>query len=278
MPTGALIAGGLGLAGSIGGSLIGSNAATNASNAQMGLGQQALAQQTTLGQQGLATLLKMFQTAQTGIQPVLDAGGNVLQQGQGVVNSILPTLKSLLTPGPNMTSTLSQIPGFQFAQDWGQKAVQNLGTTTGLGGNVLKAGADYATGVAQQGFGGLVQQLQALLNSGSGLISTGAGTLASGANALAGAATGAGSSAFSGLNSLGSTIGNTLTGIGNSTASGILGSANALTSGLTGGANSITNSLLLSKLFNGAATGVTPEGGIYGAVGPTSVGGAPLVG
>lgn len=230
MPVGGLIAGGLGLAGSIGSSLIGANAAKDASNAQTSMGQQALALQQQL-----------FGKAQGAIQPVID-----LSMG-GALNA-LSTLQKLLTPGANQTQTLSQIPGFQFTQDWGQKAVQNIGTTTGLGGNVLKAGADYATGAAQQGFGNIVGYLQ-------NLFSTSLGGASSGANALAGAAGGAAS-----------TMGSTLTGIGNSQASGILGSANALSTGVQGGTNAISNSLLLSKLFGGGgAGGATSAGGIYGA-------------
>jgi hypothetical protein len=134
-----------------------------------------------------------------------------------------------------MTETLSQIPGFQFAQDWGQKAVQNLGTTTGLGGNVLKAGADYATGVAQQGYGNIVNSLLSAITGVGGL---GANLETGAASALAGAAAGTGKS-----------VGETITGLGQAQAGGSLGQANALAGGLTGSANSITTAMLLSKIL-----------------------------
>ena len=124
MPIGA----GITAAGAIGSALISSNAASSAANAQVQAQQQVL-----------ATLQKILQP--------------IIQTGQGITQSALGPLTALLTPGPNMTQALSQLPGFQFAQDWGQKAVQNLGTTMGLGGNTLAAGAQYATGLAQQGFG-----------------------------------------------------------------------------------------------------------------------------
>lgn len=248
MPVGALIGGGLGLAGSVGSSLIGANASKNAANAQVQLGQQALGQQ-----------LGLFDQAKGVLNPII-------AQGSNIVNGVSSTLSNLLTPGPNQTSTLSQIPGFQFAQDWGQKAVQNIGTTTGLGGNVLTAGANFATGLAQNGFNGIVGALQNFLGTGANLETGPAG-------ALAGAAT-----------QTGGQVGNTLTGIGNATASGILGSANAISGGITGGANSATNALLLSKLFGGGSTPLQGSlGGIYGGTsnptfGPVSVGGAPLGG
>lgn len=145
---------------------------------------------------------------------------------------ILPLLKSLITPGANMTATLSQIPGFQFAQDWGQKAVKNLGTTMGLGGNVLSAGADYATGKAQQGYGQIVNALQAYGNMGA---------------MAAGGATNAGVNA-----------GGTLGQIGQANAAGTLGMGNALAGGITGAGNAYLNYSLLSKLKGGGGAG-----GIY---------------
>lgn len=222
MPIGGLIAGGLGLAGSVGGALIGSKASKDASNAQVQLGQQSLTNQNALFQRGLDT-----------IQPYVDMG-----------KSAGSTLLKLLTPGSDMTDILSQIPGFKFAQDWGQKAVQNIGSTMGFGGNTLKAGADYATGVAQQGFGNIAQLLLGLTGSGAG----------------------AAGSVFGNATATGANMGNTFSGIGNATAAGTLGSANALAGGLTNGANSVTNALFLSKLLPAGAGGsgaAGAGGGIY---------------
>jgi hypothetical protein len=206
MPFGAAI----GAVGSIGSALIGSNAASNAANAQVAAQQQVLS------------------AIQGTINPIISTGS-------GMVSSVLPTLQKLLTPGADMTSTLSQLPGFQFAQDWGKKAVENLGTTQGLGGNTLAAGAQYATGLAQQGYGNLVNQLQGFLNSGLQTETNAASTLASGQQSA-------------------------LSSIGNAQASGILGSANALSGGLSG----LSNSALLYGL--GSKLGIGGGGGssIYG--------------
>src|ERR1035437_6727864 len=127
---------GAGVAGLVG-SVIPSSAASKASSAAIA------------AQQG------MFDTSVGLNQPFINAG----QTATG-------TLTNLLTPGPNQTETLSQLPGYKFAQDWGQKAVQNIGSTQGFGGNTLTAGAGFATGLAQQQFGSLAGLLQNQVNSG----------------------------------------------------------------------------------------------------------------
>lgn len=224
MPIGAAIGGALGAAGGIGSALIGSSASKSASAAQVAAQQQALAQQEG-----------MWQTALGQISPVIGLGTNA-------ASGALSTLQKLLTPGASMTDTLSQIPGFKFAQDWGQKAVQNIGSTTGLGGNTLAAGSQYATGLAQQGYGNIVSQLNQLFSSGGQIASSAAG-------ALGGTAS-----------SFGQQIGQTFGNIGNAQASGILGSANALSGGIGAATGGISNALLLSKLFPGGA-------GIYSGAG-----------
>lgn len=211
------VAAGIGAAGAIGSAGIGAFASSKASSQQVAAQQAALAQQNALFQRGVDL-----------VQPFVNAG-----------NGAATTLSGLLTPGPNQTQILSQLPGFQFAQDWGQKAVQNIGSTTGLGGNVLKAGADYATGVAQQGFGSLAGLLQNLVATGSN----------------------AASSVLSGSVQQGGVIGNTFGNIGNSQAAGTLGTANALSGGLTGAANSTTNALFLSKLLNNNVNTANPNNG-----------------
>ncbi len=212
MPVGAAI-GAVGALGSAGIGYMGSRQAsqdaqrqaTNALNAQQGFFDQGMA--------GVSPFIKSAQ-------------------------SLLPTLQGLLTPGPNQTDILSKLPGFQFAQDWGQKAVQNIGTTTGLGGNVLKAGADYATGVAQQGFGGLVNMLQNFTNTG--------------ANAA--------SSAFGQATQTGSNIANTFTGLGQAQGAGALGAANALSGGFSGATNAFALPAFLNALRNQGGQGA----GVYG--------------
>jgi len=206
------LAAGISAVGSIGSALIGSNAASSAADKQIAAQQQVLAMlQKTIG-------------------PILDTG-------KGITASALGPLTALLTPGPNQTATLSQLPGFQFTQDWGQKAVTNMGTTMGLGGNTLAAGANYATGLAQQGFGQLAGLLQGFLNSGLTTETNAASALAGGSQSA-------------------------LTGIGNAQAAGTLGSANALSGGLSG----LGNAGLLYGLSGKLGLGGSANNGIYGGI------------
>ena len=218
------VAAGISAAGALGAAGIGAYSSNKASQAQANAQRNALSQQQALFEQSL-NLEQPFITA-----------------GQGAAS----TLSGLLTPGPNQTQILSQLPGFQFAQDWGQKAVQNIGSTMGFGGNTLKAGADYATGLAQQGFGSYAGLLQNLANTG-----------AQGANAV-----------VSGSVGQGQNIGNSFTGLGNAQAAGTLGVGNALSGGLTGSTNAITNALILPQLLAQRQGYATPaDAGIYSGVG-----------
>jgi len=223
------VAAGISAAGSVAGAGLGILGSETASK------QQANALQTAVG-----SLQGMFNTAYGAINPVI-------QTGLGAAQSVLPTLQSLLTPGANMNATLSQIPGFQFAQNWGQKAVTNQGTTQGLGGNVLAAGSQYATGLAQQGYGNIVSMLQNLFSSGEG-------SAASAAQGLGGTAA-----------SFGNSLSTALTGIGGAQAAGTLGATNAAASGISGGTNALSSYMLLSKLFPNLGAGANAGGatGIY---------------
>lgn len=212
----------IGSVGAVAAAGINAYGANAASDKQVAFGQQALGQQNALFNEGLSLN-----------QPFINAG-------QGAAS----TLSSLLTPGPNQTNVLSQLPGFQFASDWGQKAVSNQATTTGLGGNALAAGAQFATGLAQQNFGQYAGELQNLTDTGA----RAAGT------------------ALGGAVQQGGVVGNTLTGIGNASAAGTLGTTNAIAGGIGGATNSGVNALLLSKLFPGGVGGsnaTTLGNGIY---------------
>jgi hypothetical protein len=177
--------------------------------------------QSQAAQQAAQIQQQMFNTSQANLQPFVQSGA-----------SVLPTLSKLLTPGADMSSVLSQIPGFQFAQQYGQKAITNQATSRGLSGNALTAGADYATGSANSAFGGIVSSLLGL--SGQG------------ANAAAGVAGAAGTA--------GGQIGSSLIGSGTAAAAGATGAANSI----AGAANGYANYNLLQSLIN--------KGGMYGGL------------
>jgi hypothetical protein len=216
MPTTALIAAGVGAAGSIGGALIGSNASKNASDQQAAAQRQALAQQQALYNQGLST-------ASGALQPFISAG-----------QSVLPTLQGLLTPGPSQTNTLSQTPGFQFQSQYGTLAATNALAARGQGasaGPLATAISQFNNGLAGTTWQNTVNALQSYGNMGA----SAAGTF--GTAALGGA--------INAGNAQAGTIGN----IGNAQAAGTLGSANALSTGINGVTSSASNALLFNRMF-----------------------------
>ena len=209
MPIAAGILGGgaLSAAGGIGSALIGSGASQKASQ-----------QQTMMGLLGLQQQQQMFNTAKAAISPYSDAGA-----------SVLPTLQSLLTPGKSQTDTLSKLPGFQFASQWGNLATTNALAAQGLGGSagpLAKGISDYNNGLAQTYWGQDAGALQNFANMGS-----------SAAGALGGVAS-----------NCGNRLGNTIQGLGQSQAAGTLGSANALSSGLQGATGALGNAGMIYGL------------------------------
>lgn len=250
MPIGAAI----GAVGSIGGALLTSSAASQASAQQVAEQQEAL----QLQQQNFGNALQFqqnaFGTAQNALNPFISAGTNVL-----------PTLQSLITPGPSQTATLSQLPGFQFQSQYGTMATTNALAARGLGGStgpLVQGISQYNQGLAGTYYQNAVNALQGYANMGT----TAAGALSSAAGT-------AGSNVGNLTANTNNTLGATLTNTGNAAAAGTLGSANALAGGLTGATSSATNALLLSKLLGGSA----PSNGIYGTTinpAPTSSAGA----
>lgn len=235
------------IATAIGGSaLIGAGASIYSADKQSQAAGQAAQLQAQAAQNAMNMQQGFFNTANSNLQPFIQSG-----------SSALPTLTKLLTPGADMSKVLSQIPGFQFAQQYGQKAITNQATSRGLSGNALSAGADYATGSANSAYGGIVQ---ALLQQ--------AGIGGSAAGALAGSA-----------GTFGGQVGQSATNIGTALAGGTLGSANALSGGatgvanaLSGGANGYMNYQLLQGLIN--KNSGTQNSGAWGAANPGANGSA----
>lgn len=189
--------------------------------------QTAAKAQTNAANAAIQAQLQMFGQAQNALQPYISAG-----------QSALPTLQQLLTPGSNMSAVLSQIPGFTFGQQWGQNAITNQATSRGLSGNALAAGAQYATGAANQAYGTVLQGLLGL---------SGQGTQAG--SALAGNAT-----------QTGANVGNQLTNTGQAQAAGAIGTTNAI----AGAGNSISNLATLNALTGGSLFGGNNSANMYG--------------
>lgn len=239
MPIGGLIAGGIGAAGSIGSAMIGSSASQKASQQQVAQQQLALQQQKDLFNTGLST-------AHGALDPFISGG-----------QSVLPILQNLLTPGTS-ADTLSKMPGFQFASQYGTKSATNALAARGQGasaGPLATAISQFNNGLAQNTWQNTVNALQNYGNMGKDA----AGTL--------------GTAALGGSIQAGNAQAGTLTNTGNALASGTLGSANAISGGLTGAASAGTNALLYSKLLGNSGGGGLYDGSSFG---PMSLNGAPL--
>lgn len=216
MPIGAAIvaAGAIGAGASIFGSMTQKSSADAARNQQM----------------------QLFQMISGQAQPFIKAG-----------QTAATSLKDLLTPGSDMTSWLSSVPGYQFMQDWGQKAVKNIGSMRGLGGNVGKGLSDFSTGTAlSSSFNPIVQALQGLMGGGNQAL-----------GALGGAA-----------GTASTNVGNSMMAGGNAIAGGAMGAANSITGALGAG----TNYSMLQQLIQGGKGG----GGAWGGDSPLNSAGAPM--
>jgi hypothetical protein len=120
---------------------------------------------------GIYGSMQASQAQQQGIQQAIQAFKTMTAPFREAGTAAISPLMKLLTPGPDMTSTLAQLPGFQFMTDWGTRTAQNLGSKSGQGGNVLKGVADYATGLAQSGWQNLVNPLLGVVQMGAGAAS-----------------------------------------------------------------------------------------------------------
>lgn len=224
---------------SAGASMFGANEAANA--------QEQASQNATNAQ------MSMFNTAQGELQPYINMGQQAGTQLLSLLNpsntsSALSSLLKLTTPGADMTSTLEQTPGFQFANTYGQKAVRNALAARGLGGPggpLAKASAQYAEGLAGNTWSSVVNGLLSAFGAQTtplqNLTSTGSGA----ASSLGTAAT-----------NTGSQIGSNMIGAGNAAAGADIASANAI----GGIGNSVTSGLLLNQLMANNAS----NGGLYG--------------
>ena len=136
----------IGGAASLGGAMLQSNAASQASDKQSQAAGNALSLQKD-----------MFGQAKDALSP----GYSGLQGNED-------TLNALLTPGTS-ADALSKMPGFQFQSDWGTKAAQNTLAAQGLGGStgpLAKAVSDYNNGLAGTYYQNTTNALQNKINSG----------------------------------------------------------------------------------------------------------------
>lgn len=210
---------------SVFGSLIGAGAQAFGAQA----GGQAI---SSAAQDANQTRLNFYNSANGALEPYQMAG-----------KAALPTLQGLTTPGES-ANYLSQMPGYQFLLDQGQKATQNGFAAQGLGSSeaAMKGGISFAEGLA----GTSLQQQFDMLMKQAGLGEQAAGAMAN--NAMA---TGAG-------------IGENLLTSGKGWAAADMATGNAIGQGATGASAMNQQQQMLDILAKK-----------YGIGGDTTAGGAP---
>jgi hypothetical protein len=259
--TAALVAGGLGAAGAIGGSLISANASGTAAEQQANSQEQALQVQQ-----------QEFQTAQANQAPFVSAG-------QSAVGTLMNDLSNgtygpgSLGPAPTFTApTLAQAqqtPGYEFTVSQGEQAIDRGAAAAGgaFTGGTLKSLDNYTTGLADSTYNQIFNNALSGYNAAMGTYQAQLAAQNQGFNQIS-AVAGLGENAAASAGNTGaqaaSTLGNTLGQIGNAQAAGTVGTANALTSGLTGATNSATLPLYLAQLQNVQ----TPQSAPYGMNNP----------
>ena len=211
-----------------------------------------------------------FGRAQDTLSPFINAGA-----------SVLPTLRSLITPGADQSATLAQTPGFQFASQYGTKAATNaLSARSGASaGPLATAVSQFNNGLASNTWEKTINALMGYSQMGAGAGGALAGIAGNAGNAaLGGGVTAGGNVLNAGINAGNSQAG-TMTNTGNAMASGTMGTANAYMGGLNGAANAGSNALLYSKMFgNKDANGIYGDGPGSSPAGPMSVNGNVLDG
>lgn len=225
-----LIIGGLAAAGTVGGALIGSNAASSAADKQYQAAMAGLA----LQQQGLDFQEQIHSDNQAALNPYM-------QLGQGGATT-LETLYGL--PGGNNPggqpdySAFYNSPDYGFALQQGIRATDMSAASKGLlqSGGQGRALQTFGQGLASQQFGNYFNRMLSLTQLGSNA-----------AQAYANSGNQSGQQVANSLNSQAAS----LQAGGQAQASGIVGGANAV----TGGINSGVNNLLLYSQLNKSPSG-----------------------
>lgn len=256
--TGSIMAG-VGLAGSIGGAAISSNAAGNAADTQAGAANHAADLQYQEAQNALNFQEQQWQTQQQNLAPWLTAGRGGLQQ----LMSLLGTPGKGLLQGftPPTAEEAKNYPGYQFQLGQGEEAMQNSAAAKGnvFSGNTQEALNNYAQNFAQSDYTNVYNQafntfeanqtntfnrLAAL----SGLGQQTATTLGNQGQATA--------QNISGIDlALGQQLGTDYQNAAAAQASGYVGGANAWSSALGGGSSNLMNLALLSQMNGGGGGG-----------------------
>lgn len=271
--TTALILGGLGAAGAIGGSAINASAS-----------QTAASEETQEAQQALEFQEQVFGTNQQNIAPYLASGGTSASAlMQAISNGTFGPGSVPAFQAPTAAQA-EQTPGYQFNLSQGIAAIdEGAAARGGLNtGGTLKAEQNYGAGLAsntyQQTYNNALSAYQQQLATQQQAYTQ----LLQPAELGESAAVGAGSL----NNQAAANAGSIMTQIGNAQAAGTVGTANAITGGINSGISSASNAYLYNQFLNGGGgqnnnpvgptTGPANPGGFYAPIDPNVAGGLGL--
>jgi len=238
--------------GTIGASVIGSNASQSAANTQAGAANNATQAQ-----------LQMFNTVQSNLQPYNTAGQNSLGTLQNFLNGQGNSAPFSFNYNP------ANDPEYNFLLQQGSNAITSQASATGgvNSGATLEALQNYGQNTALQSYqteyGNALNAYGANQTNLSNIYARLMGVAGLGENAAAGV----GNAAVS----TGQSIGSNMIGAGNAQAAGTVGSANALSGGLTSLSSLFNNSSFLNSFGNAANSSAygtsTPQDLIAGYTG-----------
>lgn len=245
------IIGAAGIGTGIATSVMGANAARDASNAQVQSANYAADLQKQSSDQALQFQKDVWAQQQKNQQPWLEAGQGALTQ-----------LSDLLKPGgelqqgfdPNSVD-VTKDPGYQFRLDQGQKALERSAAARGAtgSGGTLKAitryGQDYASNEYKDAYSRAFNTFNSNQANRFNRLASLAGVGQTATAQLGSEGTAAAGGVASNLINTGANLGNIAQAAGNARASGYVGSANAINSGLGSAMNGIQNMYALSQLF-----------------------------
>lgn len=280
-----------GVAGSVGGGVIGAVGANKAASTQASAAEQAAQLQAQASQNALDFQKQQYGNTQANEAPYLAAGAsglNALQYGLGTggtANGSGVGQGSLLTPyGPQFSAptglTEQNDPGYQARLQLGTDALQKSAAARGgvLTGGTARDLNTYAQDYASNEYGNVYNRALNTYDTNANNYYTGqanqynrlAGTAQSGQNAaatLAGAGQAASNNVTSNLLGTAQQIGQQTNNAGAATASGYVGGGNAISNGLSGAGNNISNLALLNSM-----SGYGGAGANAGITGPISTG------
>lgn len=236
----------------------------------IGSGQQASANQRA-GQMGFFGSLLAGQAAEQGYQraqgalsPYASAGSKSLDLLMSYLQGDAAQKAGIGGGGANLMSTfaptmtqLEQTPGYQWARQQALGAMTNSAAAKGLGtsGNLLQGLGETATGLASQTFQQQLENFMKQNQQAFNMLYAPAGLGASAAGGVANAAMGAAGQ-----------IGNAAMGMGTALGGGIMGQANAQATGINALGSGIGNALTYGGYYGSGFN--RPN---YGQTSPTSV-------